>query len=141
MRKETITATDFNGVTETKDYWFNLTRADLQKLNYKVNGGFQQFVNPDGTPKEVTEADMPKLIDLLEAIIYYSYGEKSADGKTFKKNEEIADSFRYSSAYDELYIRLMSDPDAATAFINSIIPQSIMNEANNKKPIAAVESK
>lgn len=141
MRKETITSTDFNGVTETKDYWFNMSRSDLQKLNYKVNGGFQQFVNPDGTPKPLTEADMPKLIDLLEAILYYSYGEKSADGKTFKKNDEIADSFRYSNAYDELYMRLMTNPDAANAFISGIIPQAIMNEVNSKKPIAAVESK
>ena len=37
MRKETITYTDYNNVTRTEDFFFNLNEAELTALQYGVD--------------------------------------------------------------------------------------------------------
>lgn len=44
MRKETITYTDYNNVTRTEDFFFNLNEAELTALQYGVDGGMKEML-------------------------------------------------------------------------------------------------
>ena len=77
------------------------------------------------------EQDIKKIIELMKDIIQRSYGVKSDDGKRFIKNQEILDDFMQSEAYSELFMELATDADAASAFINGILPAGLVEEAKN----------
>lgn len=40
MYKKTITYTDYNGVERKEDFYFNLNRAELTKLELSKDGGY-----------------------------------------------------------------------------------------------------
>ena len=55
-------------------------------------------------------------------IILKAYGEKSADGRRFVKSKELSEAFSQTGAYDTLFLELVSDANAAAAFVNAVIP-------------------
>ena len=75
------------------------------------------------------EQDVAKIIELMKEIIQKSYGVKSDDGKRFIKNQEILDEFMQSEAYSELFMELATDANAASDFINGILPKGLVEEA------------
>ena len=54
-----------------------------------------------------------------------AYGEKSADGKRFIKNDDIRDGFAQTEAYSELFMELATDANAAASFVNGIVPKDL----------------
>ena len=62
------------------------------------------------------------LIEIFKEIILKSYGEKSEDGKRFKKSEELSESFSQTEAYSEMFMEFFTDTESAISFINNIIP-------------------
>ena len=44
MIKKTITYTDYNGVSRTEDFWFNLSTAELMKMELGTRGGFSEMM-------------------------------------------------------------------------------------------------
>ena len=126
MYKKTITYEDFNGNTRTEDFYFNLTRSELIKLEAGRDGGLDTYLQ-----KIVDAKDAPAIMDAFENIILSSYGVKSDDGRTFKKSKEISADFANTNAYDKLYTELCTDSDAAAAFVNGIMPK--LTDAEKKK--------
>ena len=68
--------------------------------------------------------DRKRLIDLFKTIILKSYGEKSLDGRRFIKSDELSQAFSQTEAYSELFMQLATDTEAASKFINGIMPQA-----------------
>ena len=126
MYKKTITYEDFNGNTRTEDFYFNLTRSELIKLEVGRDGGLDTYLQ-----KIVDAKDAPEIMDAFENIILSSYGVKSDDGRTFKKSKEISADFANTNAYDKLYTELCTDSDAAAAFVNGIMPK--LTDTGKKK--------
>lgn len=118
MLKKTITYTDYNGVERTEDFYFNLTKSELLVLEMGTTGGLTEMVE-----KIVAAQDVPTIINLFQDIILKAYGEKSADGKRFIKNDEIREAFAQTEAYNILFMELATDAEAASAFFNGIIPK------------------
>lgn len=118
MLKKTIKYTDYEGNEREEDFYFNLTRAECVKLQLSTEGGLEKSLR-----KIIAEQDIPKIIPIFEQIILSAYGEKSPDGKRFVKSKELSDAFAQTEAYSDLFMELMSDADAAAAFVNGIIPQ------------------
>lgn len=118
MLKKTITYTDFDGNQRTEDFYFNLTKAELAKMQTSVNGGLDKMIE-----RIIAAQDQPIIMKVLEDIIRQAYGEKSLDGKTFKKSEEIYKNFEATEAYSELFMEVCSDADKAANFIKGIIPK------------------
>ena len=56
----------------------------------------------------------------FEDLILRSYGKKSLDGKQFEKSPEMSIAFQQTEAYSELVVELLSDANAAAAFVNGI---------------------
>lgn len=124
MLKKTFTYTDFNGNERTEDHYFNLTKTELVKMETSIAGGLVEMVN-----RITSEQDVPAIMKIFDEIIFKSYGVKSADGKRFEKSDKISTDFMQTPAYDMLFMELVTNADAAAAFINGVIPST--SAANN----------
>lgn len=126
MLKKTITYADFDGVVRKEDFYFNLTEAELAEMNLMTKGGLKSYLE-----SIISTQDTPALAELFKHIINKSYGVKSPDGRKFLKSEEILEDFTSTQAYSDLYMSLITDADAASSFINAIVPASIANSAKS----------
>ena len=113
MRKETITYTDYNNVTRTEDFFFNLNEAELTALQYGVDGGMKEMLE-----RIVKSNDNKQIMACFHDLIAKSYGEKSPDGRRFIKSEELSEAFMQTEAYNELMLRFMTDANYSAEFIN-----------------------
>ena len=123
MLKKTITYTDYDGMERTEDFWFNLSKTELTKLDAELPGGVLGVLR-----KIIDKKDRKALVDFIETLILRSYGEKTLDGKSFVKTPDMAEEFMQTPAYDELFMSILSDTDSQTSFINGVIPQSMAKE-------------
>lgn len=130
MLKKTITYTDWNGNEVSEDFWFNLTQAEIVKLNYSYPGGLEEY-----TKKCASDGDIDSAFKLLEKIITLSYGKKSLDGKRFIKSTEITDEFMQTEAYSNLFMELITDTNKAQTFVNGIIPKVVPGKSSNQIPM------
>lgn len=118
MLVKTITYTDFNGNERTEDFYFNLTEADVTKMEMSVNGGYSAMLR-----RVSNSQDAPVIRDTFERFIIDSYGEKSPDGREFYKSPEIAKRFMATEAYSVLFMELCTDAKAAAEFVNGVLPK------------------
>ena len=117
MLKETIVYTDYNGVERTEDHYFNLSKAEIMEMELSIAGGLSAMIE-----KIISAQDAPGLIKIFKELILKAYGEKSADGKRFIKSPELSEAFSQTEAYSELFMKLATDAEAASRFVNGIIP-------------------
>ena len=125
MIKKTITYTDYNGVSRTEDFWFNLTTAELMKMELGTRGGFSEMIT-----RIVQANDVPTMMKVFDDFIRKSYGQKSPDGKRFIKSEAITEEFCQTEAYSNLFIEFITDTDKAIEFMNGIVPAEISKKTN-----------
>ena len=123
MYKKTITYTDYNDVEQTEDFYFNLNKAELMRIQLQNNGTLQAKLERLINTRETSE-----IAQIFQDIIDMSYGVKSDDGKRFIKNQEVLDAFKQTEAYSELYVELTTNTDAAVEFITGIIPAKIAEQ-------------
>lgn len=120
MLKKTIEYTDYNGVKRKEDFYFNLTKAEIMEMELSTTGGLAEMIQ-----KIIDTQDTPQIIKIFKELVLKAYGEKSADGKRFIKNDEIRDGFAQTEAYSELFMELATDANAAAAFVNGIVPKDL----------------
>ena len=77
MLKLTRTYNDYNGVSRTEDFYFNLTQAEVTELELSVDGGLVEMIN-----RIVAAQDGKQIIAIFKDIILRAYGEKSPDGNS-----------------------------------------------------------
>lgn len=124
MLKKTITYTDYNGTERKEDFYFNLTKAEIMQMEMGTTGGLAEKI------KRVVDAqDAPAIMDIFKDLILRAYGEKSADGKRFIKTKELRDEFEQTEAYSQLFMELATDADAASKFVNGIVPAGLEQQA------------
>lgn len=137
MLKKTMTYTDYDGNERTEDFYFNLTKAEAMEMEMGTTGGMTKMLE-----KIIAEQDVKRIIEVFKDIILRSYGEKSPDGKRFVKNPELTEAFSQTEAYSDLFMELATDTDAATNFINGIVPQiSAEDEKQEKASLKAIGPK
>ena len=117
MLKKTITYTDYNGVERKEDFYFNLTKAEIMEMEMSISGGLTEMIN-----RIVAAQDAPAIVKIFKELILKAYGVKSPDGKRFIKSDELATEFAQTEAYSQLFMELATDADAASAFVNGIVP-------------------
>lgn len=137
MLKKSITYTNFNGEKETKDFYFNLTKADLAELEYSIPGGFDSIRNEITNQLSEGRVIIGALLDAYRLIIAKAVGTKSSDGKNFVKNKEFTDAFMASDAYSELVLELMDvdNEEKISEFFNKVVvgmPVNVEEEAKRE---------
>lgn len=120
MLKKTITYTDYNGTERTEDFYFNLSKAEIMEMEMSTAGGLAEMIQ-----KIVAAQDVSAIIKIFKDLILKSYGEKSANGKHFVKSEELSTAFSQTEAYSQLFMELATDAEAASKFVNGIIPGNV----------------
>lgn len=117
MYKITKKYTDFNGVEKEEDFYFNLSKADILKMELSEDGGMDKRLT-----RLVKTQDMKEAIKVFEGLLLMAYGVKTDDGR-FVKSAEARDRFMSSAAYSEIYFDLATNPDEAQKFVENVIPQ------------------
>ena len=130
MLKETITYIDFNDQERTEDFYFNLTRTELIRMEMSKNGSLTGLLT-----KIVKANDMLDILEAMEMLILKAYGEKSTDGRFFNKSEEISNNFMNSPAYDKLFEKLTTDATYAYKFLMGILPKDLAEQAKKNPEI------
>jgi len=124
MYKKTITYTDYDDNKRTEDFYFNLNKAEIMEMEMGTSGGMQRMLE-----KIIAEQDTKRIIDMFKEIIVKAYGEKDSTGKRFLKIDDngrpLYHNFIQTEAYSDLFMELATDADAATRFVNGIVPQDI----------------
>lgn len=119
MLKKTITYTDYNGISRTEDFYFNLSEAEIMEMEMTTEGGMVEMLQ-----RIIAAKDTPTLVNIFKSLILKAYGEKSPDGKRFIKSDEISTAFSQTEAYSQLFMELATDDKSASAFVNGIITVS-----------------
>ena len=131
MHIENVEYTDYNGVERKEDFFFNLTKAELLEMEMGIVGGFNAMVQ-----RAIDAQDQPTLIATFKDLLLKSVGVKSADGRRFIKNDEVRADFKETEAYSILFMKYATDAEAASKFINGIVPKDLAQEAQQIAPAA-----
>jgi len=115
MFKHNIAYTDFNGVERKEDFYFHLSLPEVTRIEAEIGKPLSEY-----TQELADGQDVKKLLDFLEKIILNSYGKKTSDGKSFYKSQELRAEFEYSQAYAELFEQVITNPDLARKFGESV---------------------
>lgn len=125
MLKKTLKYTNYDGVEREKDYFFNLKKSELVDLQYKTPKGFISYI------EEITKSgDNSELWKAFRDIVLMAYGEKSDDGERFMKSPEISKAFEETEAFSVLIMELIEEENAASDFINGIMPADINTQSD-----------
>lgn len=122
-----MTFTDFNGNERSENFSFNLTKAEIAKMELSVKGGLTAMIQ-----RIIDAQDQPALIAIFEELIHKSYGVKTPDGRGFVKRAEDLEAFISTEAYSELFMKLATDAEEAAKFVNGIIPANLAKELAEK---------
>lgn len=130
MIKKTVKYEDFNGVERSEDLYFNLTKTELQNLNFSHYGTYAEQLQAI-----VDSKDIKSIVALFNEIITRAYGVKSEDGRNFRKSPEITADFVSSAAYDALMTEILEDESKAAELFVGALPKDLQGEV--QKEIAA----
>ena len=124
MLRKNIKYTDYNGVEREEPFYFHLTKAELMELEMGYSGCLQTMLQ-----HIIDSNDGKAIIETFKNIILKAYGEKSADGKMFRKVSDagvpLSIAFSQTEAYSELFMELSTDADSAAKFVQGIMPSDI----------------
>lgn len=130
MFKQPITYTDFNGEERTEDFYFHLSSPEIIKLEAELGGTLENHIKT-----LVGNGNLNDLFQFLEKIILKSYGKKTTDGRSFRKNEELRNEFEYSPAYAEFFEMILSQPDLARKFGEGIADKGKVRKNTVSTPV------
>lgn len=125
MLKKSITYVNFNDEEVTEDFYFNLSKAELVKMEVSRDGGLK-----DHLERIVATNNGKEIIAEMEKIVQAAYGVKSPDGKKFIKTPELWEEFKSSEAYSVFFMELVTQADTAAEFINSVIPRDLQEQVS-----------
>lgn len=123
MLKRTVNYTDLNGVPQSEEVYFNLTKAELLEMEMSTDEGFAE------TLRRIIDAkNNRELLAEFKKLILASYGKKSEDGRRFVKDDNDRKEFEQSLAFDQLFTEFATDANSAATFVNGIIPTDLVEE-------------
>lgn len=136
MIKMNVSAETFDGDMVTETLWFHMNKVDLIDLQQSEPGGFTDTLQAFMSRKseDWTMADKFKLFDFFRTMVDKAYGERSSDGKRFRKSPEILANFKDSIFYDEFVLSLLEDEEKSIKFFNGVMPKSLIEQAKKERP-------
>ncbi len=139
MYIKTIEYTDYSGNQRKEDFYFSFNEAELMEMELSTEGGFDQWIT-----RIANAQNTPELIKLFKSLILMSYGEKSLDGKKFIKidpttGRRLSEEFEQTAAYPVLFMELATNTEAASEFINKVIPENAAAAVEKAKADGSLE--
>ena len=116
MLTKKIKFEDWDGNPREETWYFNLSEAEITEWELSESGGLSKMI------ERISETqDVPALIALYKDLILRTVGKKDADGRRFRKSDEIRQEFMETGAYSALYMELATEADAGAKFVNGLI--------------------
>lgn len=123
MYKKTITYSDYSDKPQeiTETFYFELSMIELIENGW-AEGALQEELN-----KCVDNNRLADMVRLLKKLIKASYGVRTADRKSFVKDDEHTKKFMQSNAYNAIIEEVLSDDTGKVLqdFIVGILPKTI----------------
>lgn len=126
MLKKTVTYTDLNGNPQTDVCYFNMNKAELGRMQVKMDGKYI-----DHLKGLIEKKRIEALYDFFYNLVLDSYGEKSDDGLRFMKDPETRWKFECSVAFSEILIDVIGDKDKMSDFVKGILPPDMLTSAGD----------
>ena len=137
MLKKTVTYRDYDNNERTETLWFNMNRFELTEFAAELPDDLFKSLSGANNMETVScianEMGSKGVIDFIKNLVLKSYGEKSDDGRRFKKSPELSEEFSQTIAFDTFMSELLSDDNAAANFVNSIIPADMAEKLSEVK--------
>lgn len=130
MLKKTITFENYDGVKESVDAYFNLTKTECVDLNleYENEGGLIGRIKTLMVEKK--DGEMPKkpAFDFIKLLIDKSYGVRPKDNPSlFLKEDDdgkpLYKKFKQSAAYDAYVYGLLAGDESLDEFAENVLPK------------------
>lgn len=128
MIKKTVSYENHDGESVTKDFWFNISKAEFLKKAMTEGGEayLEQLQALSGmTEEQVANGGGRKVMNIFESLLGDAVGER--EGANFVKSDEIRKDFMYSGAYDQLFMDLLMGKDSGAAFMAGLLPKDAKN--------------
>lgn len=120
MLTKKIKFEDWDGNPREETWYFNLSEAEITEWELSESGGLSKMI------ERISETqDVPALIALYKDLILRTVGKKDADGRRFRKSDEIRQEFMETGAYSALYMELATEADAGAKFVNGLISDKL----------------
>jgi len=127
MLTKRIEFTDFDGNQKVATVYFNFTQAELLAREISSGGTWKDQLL--SITDDAKAGNGKKIIDTLDDILSMAYGVR--DGDRFIKSPELYQQFKQTEAYSQLFMELVSEPNASADFMNALMPQSLRDKTSN----------
>lgn len=129
MLKQTVKYTDFNDREVEEVLYFNLNKTEMVDFLPMLPRLERMAAAIQGNDRELTNAEIKEMLDIIKSFVAASYGERSEDGKYFRKSPEIFADFKASAAYDAFLFSLFEDVNKGNKFLEQIMPKDLAQAA------------
>lgn len=127
MYPKNVKYVDYDGVEREETILFNLSKAEVTEMELGTAGGLTAILS-----KLIKSPDTVALSKMYKDLILKSYGEKSDDGKYFRKMSDsgvpLSLAFSQTEAYSVIYMDLLNNRESAFEFIKGICPVEISDD-------------
>lgn len=126
MYKKVFKYTDFDGNEREEEHLFHLSKAEVvmwvtTEKGYTLDQLLRELAQ-NGNTKQIME--------IVEDLILRSYGQKTTDGRGFKKSKELSEDFKATEAYSQLFMELISSSEKTAEFVNKILPRDLADDVD-----------
>jgi len=128
MLKKTLTYSDLDGNPVTEDFYFNLNKPEIAEMELSMPGGWSAWLE-----SIIESQDGGEIIKAFKWFITETVGRRSEDGRRFVKNQEIIDDFLETNAYEQLFMELITDANAAAQFVVGVMPADMQGDPKIKE--------
>ena len=129
MLHKKITFTNYDGVEETVDAYFNLNKTECVDLNleYESEGGLVGHLKSLIKDSNGGEIRQKPAVDFVKLLVNKAYGVRPKDDPSIfvKEDDEghpLIRKFKQSAAYDKYVYGLLSGEESLDEFAENVMP-------------------
>ena len=121
MISRTVTYNNqLDGKEVKEELWFHLRKDEVVRIIGRAKKDWDEYIK-----EMMAREDVDEIFDFLESILKLAYGERSEDGRTFRKDKKAQEDFVNSEAYSELFVEMVADViedgDNTKKFFNALV--------------------
>lgn len=129
MLHKKITFTNYDGVEETTDLYFNLNKTECIDLNLEYEGEGGLVGHLKGLIKDSNGGEIRQkpAVDFVKLLVNKAYGVRPKDNPSlFLKEDDnghpLITKFKQSAAYDAYVYGLLSGAESLDEFAENVMP-------------------
>lgn len=128
--KKTIHFTDLDGGPLVETFEFNLNASELAEMELTTEGGFAARL------EKIAKTNQGKAVwEMFDRLLSTAFGVRSEDNKRFIKSKKLWKQFKQTKAYDVLIMEMLTEPEAASVFLISMIPADLVEKVRKGEKI------